>query len=295
LRTIQEEVETLYKDGRPLHHLPSTSDPEFDPDGSSIFVVAYDQYLQMDTSTIQDIFEQRHILVHGVPQQERLQFDMEGLSRLGSLKHPRNVQGLSCPFTDPCRYSPNDKVGSFRTRKSHGKMLHVGTLQELYNASLLQGRRHIWNMLDFPMGHLTVHPPPMYRYDAKFSILSFHLTKMLSSSSLASHEQAMSETRGQPGYVPGKTFADELSWGTAALRGATSWPHADDDGFATVVRVMTGSKYWVVMRRNRDTPPWNSNGDMTTRNAFGKGWGPLSPSKGIWEKEGVLLTPNDVL
>jgi hypothetical protein len=135
----------------------------------------------------------------------------------------------------------------------------------------------------------------MYRYDAKFSILSFHLTKMLSSSSLASHEQAMSETRGQPGYVPGKTFADELSWGTAALRGATSWPHADDDGFATVVRVMTGSKYWVVMRRNRDTPPWNSNGDMTTRNAFGKGWGPLSPSKGIWEKEGVLLTPNDVL
>jgi hypothetical protein len=113
--------------------------------------------------------------------------------------------------------------------------------------------------------------------------------------SLASHEQAFVESWGKKGFIPGKQLSEELAWGTASLKGATSWIHTDDDGFGTVVRVRTGCKYWVLMRKNRNTPQGDYNGNMATRHAFGKGWDPLGPSTGIYEKEGVLLTPDDVL
>jgi hypothetical protein len=91
-------VESLYEQGRPLHHLPSASEVEFDSEGSSIFVVSYQAYMQMDAQEIQNVFRDRHILVHGVPQQEPIEFDLEGLSTVGSLKQTRTVQGQSFCF-----------------------------------------------------------------------------------------------------------------------------------------------------------------------------------------------------
>ena len=41
---------------------------------------------------------------------------------------------------------------------------------------------------------------------------------------------------------------DSTAWATAATEGATTWPHTDDYGMATIVQVMAGKKFWAVMR-----------------------------------------------
>ena len=88
---------------------------------------------------------------------------------------------------------------------------------------------------------------------------------------------------------------DETIWGTAALQNATSWFHCDDDGFATVVTVMAGMKYWVVARKNRKIPNFDFPGNLGSISAFGEDWEPSEACSEMFEHEGVLLTPGSVL
>ena len=92
LEEIQTSVQRTYKDGRPLHHLPSARSKEYSPDASSIFVIDASDFRQMSATEIQGIFRHRHILVLGVPTED-MEFDLEGLSSVGSLLLPRNGQG----------------------------------------------------------------------------------------------------------------------------------------------------------------------------------------------------------
>jgi hypothetical protein len=65
---------------------------DYDPDGSSIFLADYSTFLSMSAAQIQDVFRHRHILVSDVPT-EKMEFDLEGLSSLGSLSRPVSIQG----------------------------------------------------------------------------------------------------------------------------------------------------------------------------------------------------------
>jgi hypothetical protein len=89
--------------------------------------------------------------------------------------------------------------------------------------------------------------------------------------------------------------SDAVLWGTAAPAHATSWPHIDDHGMATVVRVMAGLKYWVVARPKGNRDPKSTAGDMRTGNAFTEKWQPSSAGDEYWDMEGVLLEAGDVL
>ena len=92
-----------------------------------------------------------------------------------------------------------------------------------------------------------------------------------------------------------KSLSDELIWGTAALKHATSWQHVDDEGFGTVITNMAGSKYWVVARRRRDSPPSQWQGSMCRGVSFRETIRPFDASADVYEHEGVLLTAGAVL
>jgi hypothetical protein len=43
-------------------------------------------------------------------------------------------------------------------------LLCTGTLQELLESTRDEGKKRFLNGLDFPMGHLSLPPPPRFRY-----------------------------------------------------------------------------------------------------------------------------------
>jgi len=108
-----------------------------------------------------------------------------------------------------------------------------------------------------------------------------------------------------------KPFWNEMTWGTAATKHAASWPHVDDEGFATVVTPVSGSKYWVVgKRRPQESGSRDEHlGDMDSLDAFGlryagfpkankahqRIWTPGKANTKLIDYEGVLLTPGCVL
>jgi len=84
----------MYVDGKPLHHHPSARVEELDEEEnqSSIFVVDYTDFMEMDVKTIQDIFQHRHILVLCTGQKEE-PFSLHTLSKLGRLDRVVEMQG----------------------------------------------------------------------------------------------------------------------------------------------------------------------------------------------------------
>jgi hypothetical protein len=85
----------LYKDGKPLHHLPSAREATWNGDNtdqSSIFMIDYVDFLKKDAGTLQEIFRHRHILVLGTPQEDE-SFSLAALSKLGRLDRIIEMQG----------------------------------------------------------------------------------------------------------------------------------------------------------------------------------------------------------
>jgi hypothetical protein len=87
---------------------------------------------------------------------------------------------------------------------------------------------------------------------------------------------------------------DDLIWGAAATKGALTLPHVDDEGFATVVAIVSGSKYWVVMQP-KDGVPDGGEGDQGTLFAYPSSWSYGETGCDVFEAEGIMLTAGDVL
>jgi hypothetical protein len=92
LKDMVDMVEAGYEKGVPKHRLPAARSREFDPDASSIFVTSWDDFAEIPSKEIQEIFRHRHILVSPTPTQT-LNFDEEGLSTLAPLNQRCVVQG----------------------------------------------------------------------------------------------------------------------------------------------------------------------------------------------------------
>jgi hypothetical protein len=167
-------------------------------------------------------------------------------------------------------------------------LTQTGTLRDIHRSSEDDKNPFILNALEFPLGHASMPPPPLFKY-ASILWLLLHDLPNLSDSLLASNERAWHETRDRsPFDQDSQPLADELSWGTAATQHATSWMHEDDDGFGTVVTVKTGAKYWVVARpRNKSANP--------SRIKLSVKWDPVTPNVKDYEMEAVLLRPGLVL
>jgi hypothetical protein len=96
------------------------------------------------------------------------------------------------------------------------------------------------------------------------------------------------------GFTPLKPLFDDMVWGTAALKHATTWQHIYGEGLATAITNMVGLKYWVMARRRGAIPPLSTKGDLGAL-GFGNNIRPTSASGDIYEHEGVLLSPGSVL
>jgi hypothetical protein len=112
---------------------------------------------------------------------------------------------------------------------------------------------------------------------------------------LASEEKAWHETKGLAGCVIERNLSDETNWAIAGTRGATSMTHIDDDGFGTAVRVMAGSKYWVVMRSREPSDSDDHSGDLKSFKGFPLNFQLGHTGDGYFEAEGIHLKLGDVL
>jgi hypothetical protein len=112
---------------------------------------------------------------------------------------------------------------------------------------------------------------------------------------LASHERAWQFTRGIAGFVNKEPLSDELIWGTAALRHASTWLNITCEGFAMSIVPKVGSNYWVVGRLRRDPVQANVQCPMATIDAFGPDWLRVSPNSDLYQYEAVLLCPGTAL
>jgi hypothetical protein len=87
-------VEKRYVNYAPLHRSLSARLSDYNPEGSSIFIVDASIFDKMPQTLILDIFRRRHILVDNISQ-PLLAFDREGLSTLAPFKKKVVFQGTS--------------------------------------------------------------------------------------------------------------------------------------------------------------------------------------------------------
>jgi hypothetical protein len=106
---------------------------------------------------------------------------------------------------------------------------------------------------------------------------------------------AWQQTRGRKGLIRENPPSDDLTWGSTALAGATSWVRVEPNGLGTLVHNVTGTKYWVLLNRRRETPRDNYCGNMASMDAFPDDWEPCSAGCDAFQHEGILLTPGSLL
>lgn len=125
------------------------------------------------------------------------------------------------------------------------------------------------NVLDLPLGRVTVPVPP------KFNDLA--------SDAYCANSAGM--------LLDLKDLSDSTSWGTAATANAVSWFHCDDDGFCTSVSTQTGDKLWVLARLKDG---WQGRDEMGNMGVFAE-WNVDSIDLNVWELEAVHLDSRCVL
>jgi hypothetical protein len=86
-----------------------------------------------------------------------------------------------------------------------------------------------------------------------------------------------------------------MVWGSASTRDATSWVQIHDQGMATVLTVVSGLTYWVTMFAKRPNDSDDIQGNLGSTEGFGQRWSPSIASEDVWDHEGVLLAPGDIL
>jgi hypothetical protein len=100
LEQIDRCVRSRFVDFSPKIHASGARDVDFDPMESCIFVVDHSKFMTMDAHVIQQIFRYRHILVVNVPAED-MKFDLNGLSRVGSLSRVLEIQGKTTSSASP--------------------------------------------------------------------------------------------------------------------------------------------------------------------------------------------------
>jgi hypothetical protein len=71
--------------------------------------------------------------------------------------------------------------------------------------------------------------------------------------------------------------------------------HIDDEGFGTAVWIMSGAKWWVVMKSRKPSDDKDFNGDLSSMNAFPLNFEVGHAGDGYFEAEAILLVAGDHL
>lgn len=127
-------------------------------------------------------------------------------------------------------------LGAHLKETEAGKaLLRKGTIRHVIDVKKNNGTA-AFNVLDLSLGqsHYVGVPP--------------------SFDDMASEEYATSKLprgvwQGREDEDAHRPLRDQLIWGTISNKNASSWPHVDDEGFATVTCTLTGGKLWGLMTR----------------------------------------------
>lgn len=92
LRKIYDRTKHAYVDGKPRIQHPDSRKLVRTESASSVFVTTGSEFKTLSSSTIQNILQERHILVEDVIQ-ETFEFDEIGMQELGDIHRLREVQG----------------------------------------------------------------------------------------------------------------------------------------------------------------------------------------------------------
>ena len=154
---------------------------------------------------------------------------------------------------------------------------HQGTLRELHDitSKLSNGDCPPLNAISLPSGRRNLFIPPNF-------------------GSVASHEVAQSRIPST--YESTFDVADlrsHLEWSLIGSRGSVSPLHADSDGLGTIVVVLEGSKYWIVVTR------FGEDEILSSIDSLGPKWNPYAinddPNFADLRFEGVHLQKGDMM
>ena len=111
------------------------------------------------------------------------------------------------------------------------QQLHQGTLRELHNMTETFSNKECppLNAISLPAYHRNLYIPPQF-------------------GSVASHEVAQLRISTQYETVFNvPDIKPQMAWSLIRSRGAISPLHMDSDGLGTLIIVLNGSKYWILM------------------------------------------------
>ena len=230
----------------------------------------------MKARDIQAILRNRTILVHDVPMGYRYGWDLESFGLLYDVDKKTTVQGEIYFVVNNCfskRFSVSSKFHPHRPDFRH----HLGTLRELHE---ITSNLSIEDCLPLNAISLFGHErnlfvPPQF-------------------GSMASNEVAQSRV---PSNYKSKFQVPELKshleWSLIGGRGSVSPFHVDPEGLNTVVVVLEGEKYWILITEKGDKKP------ISSVDSLGPSWNPYFVNNeddiNDFGFEGVHLQKGDML
>jgi hypothetical protein len=206
----------------------------------------------LTSQQILGVLRQRHIIVHGHPFNHKYGWNLETFARLYDIDKITTVNGeielqISCNFTN------RSFKAAHRVHLSKPDVRHLqGTLRDLFRITTT-----------FPSEKC----PPLNA----ISLPTTFRTHLVPSKweSIASHEVAQS--RVPDSYVTRFEVPDirqKTEWSLIGGKDTISSMHIDSEGFATLVIVLEGSKYWVVGTQIGDDE------DLSSVGSLGPHWDP---------------------
>jgi hypothetical protein len=85
-------VTSNYVNGHPRHHQSTARQANLQPNASMFFIVDFHQYITLSAQQIQEIFQDRHIVVINIPGRT-YPWSRKTLAMLGSLTQDRDIHG----------------------------------------------------------------------------------------------------------------------------------------------------------------------------------------------------------
>ncbi|EDR13437.1 uncharacterized protein LACBIDRAFT_323084 [Laccaria bicolor S238N-H82] len=180
------------------------------PDDSIFWISTHNNFKKMSHGQKQDLMRRKKVLViTGLPM-DGLAFDEDGMSEIGGIDVPVDVQDQSIPANN----------GDYNVRLKFGTLRHL-----LASASSRDGRT--LNALNFPLAVA----------DAKPDGIASDLAAWIATENTAWCNASSS-------HFPSR----DVRWGLAGNTNAIHYWHIDSDGFGTFVEPLVGEKLWLVAR-----------------------------------------------
>ncbi|RXW12837.1 hypothetical protein EST38_g13015 [Candolleomyces aberdarensis] len=207
--------------------------PQFveNPDSSLLCCMSSSVARQTSIQDFQNLLKHCSIVITNYTE-ERLQFDLQGLSQLADVDHQMDIQDQTVPVLD----------GEFQRR------VFTGTLRALHQTSTApRNKRKSLNALYLPNPHALLEESPY-----------------------ATDGYAVRRIAVQDKHCIRKLPTEDIRWSLAATKGAHHYFHIDSRGDGTFNDVVKGQKLWVLAqpklkKRQTSTKLWTKeNLDVTS-------------------------------